>query len=284
MISHKLRDRETVSLLLNADRLREARRQAGYTQEQLGVMVGTSGQMISLLENGGRRASQSLVVQLGESLGLDPDELVLEKEPLRRVDPTKVLVGTAVVVRLRNSTGVLNKLSSLVADERISIRSLSTDADSKGTGTITMVIDPVVGVARERLRLRIEAMPGVRECELRNLKQPMAEVASSVMPVTSHGECPAGLRLVPVGLPGSANTVSLTVLGQDRVGLMAALTDVISNRERLDISAAGSSVSGKEAVVWFLFEPGDDTDREELIEALRDIESVDHILISEMRS
>ena len=57
-------------------RLRECRRAAGLSQEQLGFAAGLHRTEISLLERGGRDARLSTVARLARALGHEPADLV----------------------------------------------------------------------------------------------------------------------------------------------------------------------------------------------------------------
>lgn len=268
---------ERAYLLIDTDTLREKRHLLGFTQEELGERVGVTGAMISLLETGERAARRELVVRLAGLLGVEVDSLIIgEKEPLQ---PAKYLVGTVLTAAVANRDGVLHRLTDLVASQKLSIRSLATDADAVGTGTITMIVDPVRGAAREALRQAVQSIPDVHQCSIRNLKQPLAGPAATVMPVTMTGGTAEGLRLVAVGLADSPGRVTVAISGVDRVGLMRDLARVIARDFRLGIAAAGSSTDAGQGFVWFMIERKDERTLRRLVEKMRQVGGVQQVLV-----
>lgn len=79
-------------------RLRELRKKRCLTQRELGIMAGSSGNYIWLIENGQRRPSLDLLVQLAKVLKVSVDQLAGTKEVPRTLPkitvPTKVKKAT----------------------------------------------------------------------------------------------------------------------------------------------------------------------------------------------
>jgi transcriptional regulator with XRE-family HTH domain len=57
-------------------RIHQARKEQGLTQEQLAELVGVGREYIGRIENARRHAGVSILMTIGEKLGLDPLELL----------------------------------------------------------------------------------------------------------------------------------------------------------------------------------------------------------------
>lgn len=62
-------------------RLKHARRQAGYTQERMGELLGKTKAAVSNFENGQNNPSLETVIRYAETTGVSLDWLVLGREP-----------------------------------------------------------------------------------------------------------------------------------------------------------------------------------------------------------
>lgn len=82
-----------------AERLENARRARGLTQEQLADLVGTTKQQISRLEGAGRSLSAAWAEKLGRVLGLSPEQLLFGLRNLHDVQ-SQVASRTIEVVEL----------------------------------------------------------------------------------------------------------------------------------------------------------------------------------------
>lgn len=60
--------------------LKNARLEAGYSQADLGAIVGITGSMVSYLESGDRIPSFGVAVRLAEAIGTTLDELISSPE------------------------------------------------------------------------------------------------------------------------------------------------------------------------------------------------------------
>lgn len=74
---------DTGILLILGDRLREARKQAGLSQEELAHRSGLHRTYISLVERGGRNISMLNLLTITGVLGVDPADIVqgLSRKP-----------------------------------------------------------------------------------------------------------------------------------------------------------------------------------------------------------
>ncbi len=63
-------------------RMMDARKKAGYTQEQLGEMTGLSIKMISAAENGHKAMRPENIIKISESLGISTDYLLKGEDTL----------------------------------------------------------------------------------------------------------------------------------------------------------------------------------------------------------
>ncbi len=82
-----LRERKEISMddpLLKAigTRMMDARKKAGYTQEQLGEVTGLSIKMISAAENGHKAMRPANIIKISESLGISTDYLLKGEDTL----------------------------------------------------------------------------------------------------------------------------------------------------------------------------------------------------------
>ena len=66
-----------------AYRLREARKRAGFTQEQLALRVGLKRQSIGAMEREGGVERTGKLMEIAESLGVRPQWLQMGEEPIR---------------------------------------------------------------------------------------------------------------------------------------------------------------------------------------------------------
>jgi transcriptional regulator with XRE-family HTH domain/predicted transcriptional regulator len=126
----KLVETEGLDLAMFGQRLRHARRAKGLTLADLGVKVGRTPSVLSLIENGKREPRLSLVEQLAAALGVPVTELLKKQPPSRRAqleialeqaqhDPSYKALGLPELrVGTRVPTDVLEHLVGLASELR----------------------------------------------------------------------------------------------------------------------------------------------------------------------
>lgn len=71
-----------LAVMATANRIRALRKARGLTLEQLGELVGTTNQQISMLENGKRRLTTDWIEKLAKALNVRPSEIIEEPPQL----------------------------------------------------------------------------------------------------------------------------------------------------------------------------------------------------------
>ncbi len=98
-------------------RIHHARKELGMTQEQLAEIVGKGREHISRIENAKRHASISLLLTIGEKLGLGPLEILYGIRTDRNNDYVRETINVLYRLGTVNRRRVLNYAEQLELDE-----------------------------------------------------------------------------------------------------------------------------------------------------------------------
>jgi transcriptional regulator with XRE-family HTH domain len=116
-------DQETPSPMPLGDRIREVRKEAGWSQAELGERIGTDPGRVSRYESGRITPSAGAVVRLAEVLDVSLDYLLIEGVPRRALHMPDHSLGERFnhleELDEQDLSSLLNHLDGLVAKKRL---------------------------------------------------------------------------------------------------------------------------------------------------------------------
>jgi len=105
------------------ERIRELRKERGWSQADLGEAVGSDSQRISRYENGRLTPSIAALIRIAETLDVSIDYLVIEGAPRRALTTTDAAVATRIAqldqLDPDDRNAILHILDGLIAKNRV---------------------------------------------------------------------------------------------------------------------------------------------------------------------
>jgi transcriptional regulator with XRE-family HTH domain len=105
------------------ERIKQLRKEAGWSQAELGVKVGTDSQRISRYENGRITPSLDAIVRIAETFNVSIDHLLVDGVPRRPLHAPEHALGDrlATIAELpeEDRAAFLNVLDALVTKNRL---------------------------------------------------------------------------------------------------------------------------------------------------------------------